>query len=110
MAQSTPMSGGTYVKLPEGICKRAVVNIKNEDNLCFAWSVLAHFHSDGLENPNRVCNYRKHLTSLKLDGLEMPMAVRDIPRFENMNGMNVDVYGYNKKRNYLYRIYPTVGG
>jgi hypothetical protein len=40
------MVGGSYIELPEYIKKRACVNIKNDDEKCFKWSILAckHYH------------------------------------------------------------------
>lgn len=36
-----PLEGSSYIELPPYIKnKKAVINIKNEDNLCFAYSVL----------------------------------------------------------------------
>jgi hypothetical protein len=41
----TPLRGSTYLKLPRDIIKKkAVLNIENEDNECFKWSILAAIH------------------------------------------------------------------
>ena len=40
-----PMRGGSYIPLPELIKKKnAIINIKNEDDKCFLWSVLRYIH------------------------------------------------------------------
>ena len=40
-----PSKGSSYIELPGWIKKkRAVVNVQNEDDECFKWSVLAALH------------------------------------------------------------------
>ena len=49
-----PLAASSYIELPKKVKRtEAVINIKNEDNMCFIWSVLAHLHPM-TENPNRV--------------------------------------------------------
>ena len=38
----------------------AIPKIKNEDNQCFKWSVLRHFHPTGKTNPERVSSLTHH--------------------------------------------------
>lgn len=50
----------TYFKTPKTLKEsHAIINIKNNDNKCFMWSVLAHLHPKK-KNPNRVSNYLKY--------------------------------------------------
>ena len=37
------------------------------------------------DNPNRVSKYKKYLETLNTKGIEMPMAVMDIDKFEKQN-------------------------
>ena len=40
-----PLMGSSYIDLPKKIKKtKAVINIQNNDDKCFLWSVLAHLH------------------------------------------------------------------
>ena len=57
-----PLLGNSYIKLPRFIeSKKAVLNIKNQDNKCILWSILAHFHPlHWRENPNQVKKYRPY--------------------------------------------------
>jgi hypothetical protein len=55
--------GGSYVKLPTGV--RGCINVKNEDNLCFMYAVLAGMH-DFPVHPERVSLYRNHLNELNI--------------------------------------------
>ena len=44
-ATLSPLAASSYIELPKKVKRtKAVLNIKNEDNMCFIWSVLAHLH------------------------------------------------------------------
>ena len=45
------------------------------------------------DNTNRVGRYKKYLETLNTKGIEMPMAVMDIDKFEKQNNYFVNVYG-----------------
>lgn len=82
----------SYIKLPKQIAlKKAVINIKNDDEACFAWSVMAalfpaNHHSD------RVSSYPNYVTKLNLEGIAMPMTLKQIPKFEKQNDISINVY------------------
>ena len=45
IARFKPLRGSTYVPLPKYIRdKKAVINVKNKDNRCLMWAVLAGLH------------------------------------------------------------------
>ena len=99
--ESKPLTGGTYVELPKEIqAKKAVVNVKNTDNLCFVWSILASQHPS--QHSDRVSNYRPHLNTLKIDGFNFPLKVTDVSKFETLNELVVDVYLLDKEVMPLY--------
>ncbi|XP_014299742.2 uncharacterized protein LOC106694097 [Microplitis demolitor] len=88
-------NGSTYTDLPEDIKKKkAVINILNEDYYCFLWSVIAAFHpaQDG-RNVSRVRSYRHYSRVLNYDGIKFPMQLKDIPKFEKLNNLSINVYG-----------------
>ena len=94
--------------------KKAVVNIQNKDDLCFLWAVIAGIYGDPEDgNPHRVAHYRQWEHKFNLTGIAMPMALKDIPRFERMNNISVSAYGYNegqedeeKDNGFVYRVVP----
>ena len=44
------------------------------------------------ENPKtRTSNYAKYMHTLRTEGLELPMKVKDIPKFEKLNTRNLTV-------------------
>ncbi|CAB4039210.1 Gastrula zinc finger, partial [Paramuricea clavata] len=45
IAQYTPVRGSSYIPLPNKLkTKKAIINIRNSDNKCFMWSILAALH------------------------------------------------------------------
>ena len=44
------------------------------------------------DDKNRTSNYSMHFKILNLKGLEFPMEVKGIPKFENLNDLNVNVF------------------
>ena len=98
VANYDPLRASTYMPLPEEIAlKHAVVNIHNSDNLCFLWSVISELHPCD-ENKQRVSNYEQHRDDFDINGIEMPMALNDIPKFERKNNISISVYGYDCKK------------
>lgn len=89
----SPLSASSiYMKLPKFIgVKNAVLNIKNKANACFAWSInAAIFPAQG--DPTDIHSYPCYSTLLNFNGLEFPMKLKDILKFEKMN-ISVNVYG-----------------
>lgn len=66
MAQYTPLKGLSYIPLPKKLnTKKGVVNIKNSDNKCFMWSVLAGLHPIRWKNkPERLHHHQRYQNEL----------------------------------------------
>ncbi|XP_050517398.1 uncharacterized protein LOC126892024 [Diabrotica virgifera virgifera] len=99
------ISASTYIRLPIPIVrKHAILNIENKDNKCFAWSIIgAIFPASG--NPTKPKSYPPYDTLLNFEGIDFPMKLKDIKKFENLNNISVNVYGLesnfvNNKRQY----------
>lgn len=69
---TSQLSGSSYIELPEIIQKKnAVINVKNEDQNCFLYSVLCHFkHKENVKHLERVSIYKKILNTLNLEYIE----------------------------------------
>ena len=107
MAQYKPLSPTSFIKTPKYIEKKhAIINVKNEDNMCFVWAVLAAlFPKKG--NPNRILQYKEHLNSINIDGLTFPLPITDVKKFEKLNlNISVNVLAYDGKTT-IYPIYVT---
>ena len=91
-----PLSGSSYIKLHHDIMrKKAVINMQNEDNECFKWCITRALNMVE-RNAERISEILQ-LQSKKLnwEGLEFPMKLKDIHKFEKMNNINVNVLGLN---------------
>lgn len=95
MAHYTPLKGSSYLLLTKKLKKKKViVNIKNEDNKCIIWSVLAALLPVAFKfNSERIHYYRPFLNELNFAGIES-QPVCQIPTFEKQNKIAVNVFGF----------------
>ena len=99
-----PLRGSSYIALPRFITnKKAVINIQNRDNECFKWSILRHLHPTE-NHPEGVSSLREFENDLNFRGIQFPMKLTDIPRFEKQNqGISVNVFGVEGRKIYPLR-------
>ena len=89
------MKGSSYTRLPKEILiKKACINVQNEDNHCFKWSILAAQHPQK-NHSERVSVYTKFESELNFDGIEFPVTLKQISKFEKQNHVSVNVYILN---------------
>ena len=93
-----PIGGESFIDLPKVIkYKKAIINIKNNDNKCFMWCILAHLYPIAI-HPERMSHYNKeeYIKRLNFDGIEFP--VKDFKKFENLNPtISINIYDYKLK-------------
>ena len=90
------IQASSWVELPEKHKNnKSIINIKNDDQFCFLWCILEHL-CPVEDNKSRTSNYSMHFNKHNLEGLEFPMKVKDIPKFENLNNLNVNVFELTK--------------
>ena len=111
------LRGSSYIDLP--FKNRNILNIQNtNDNKCFIYSVLAYIHKiDSKDHPQRPIKYIKYEKELNMDGIEYPVKLKDIKKFESQNpDINIYVFALPDKnkpkesKEYfsgLYNIYKT---
>ena len=91
-----PLGGSSHIPLPSYLkTKKAVVNMKNEDEKCFKWcATRACFPVE--KNAERISEeLRKHAETLDWSGLSFPTPLSDISKFERRNpGLAVNVFGF----------------
>ena len=92
-----PLTGSSYLELPPDVFNsKAVINIKNDDQQCFKWSVLAALHPQA-KDPQRVSKYQDYKDELNFEGIECLVPIHQISKFEKNNpGMSVTVIGIDK--------------
>ena len=100
-----PIKASSYIDLPKELKnKKAIINMKNEDNnKCFLWCVLRALNPRD-NNPERIdkdLKSKEH--TLNMEGIDYPVSLKDINRFEKQNPeISISVLGYSKDE----RIYP----
>lgn len=83
--------GSSYLKLKEWIAlKHVIINIKNYDNECFKWSILAHLYPVKKDS-QRVSKYHQYKDELNFEGINFPVKLSDISKFEKLNKMSINV-------------------
>ena len=55
--KTTEMNGSNYIKIP--LRSNAILNVENNDEYCFIWSILAYLYPCNNNHPNRVSNYKQ---------------------------------------------------
>ena len=79
--------GSSYIDLPAWIVnKKAVINPQNEDEKCFKWAVITALHHEDIKNNrHRISNLEPYSDLYNWKGLEFPMTVSKIDKFEKNN-------------------------
>lgn len=97
-------AGRSYMPVPDDMKKmRCLTNIKNEDNECFAWCVLARLHP-AVRNKERVSNYTQYYDELKFPEeydkkIGMPPNGKILDKFEQLNNLAIYIYTRTSKKN-----------
>ena len=97
-----PARGETWLPLPKELAnKKAIINMKNTDNKCFLWCVLRALNLCE-KDPQRIDKKLKEKeNTLNMEGIEYPVTLKDINKFENQNPtICITVFGYNGKNVY----------
>ncbi|XP_074042573.1 uncharacterized protein [Leptinotarsa decemlineata] len=93
----TPQIGSSYIELPPQIRKKhACINVKNDDQACFAWAVVSAMYPAQYDL-NKLSSYPHYSTVLKLKGIQFPITLKQIPNFEKQNNVSINVYILQKK-------------
>ena len=95
--------GSFYLPLSDWLARtKAIVNPHNDDEECFKWSVIAA-EKEGMKDPQRVSNLRKFTDNYDWSGLEFPVSIKDIGKFENRNNISVKVLAVEGRDIYIHR-------
>ena len=97
------MRGSSYLPLPDWLAsEKEIVNPHNDDDECFKWSVIAGENA-GMKDPQRVSNLRKFMDNYDWSGLEFPVSIKDIGKFETRNNISVNVLAVEGRDIYIHR-------
>ena len=72
---------------PHNLGRRTcILNIQNNDQKCFTWSILAKIYPPQQTNhTTRVSNYTPYEYQLNMNNIEYPVKITDISKFEKQN-------------------------
>ena len=99
-----PTRGSSYIPLPDWVAnKKACINIKNNDELCFKYSVQCGFYEIyKKDHPCDMYHYKKYVNDsfIKWDNINFPVGNDEIEQFEEQNKhISVNVYYINPDTN-----------
>ena len=95
--------GSSYLPLPDWLArKKVIVNPHNDDKECFKWLVIAA-ENVGIKDPQRVSNLKKFANNYDWSGLEFPVSIKDIGKFETRNNVSVNVLAVEGRDIYIRR-------
>ena len=87
VGQYDSLRASSYLEMPSKF-RRSFVNVKNKDFKCYLWSVLAHLYpvkDQKHGNPEQVSHYTPYENELDMTGIEYPLKLCDIDKFEAQN-------------------------
>ena len=92
------INAGSYIELPQALKnKKAIINMKNQDDKCFLWSVLRALNLKDKNNERIDNELKSKEDTLNMQGIQYPVSFRGIDRFESQNPkISITVLGYNK--------------
>ena len=95
--------GSSCLPLPDWlVSKKAIVSLHSDDEECFKWSVIAA-ENVRMKDPQRVSNLRKFMDNYDWSGLEFPVSIKDIGKFETRNNVSVNVLSVEGRDIYIHR-------
>ena len=66
--------------------KKAVINIDVDDQRCFQYAVLCALHYTEIKNDHhRVSKYKEYLNDINMQGIDEPVEIASIDKFEKQN-------------------------
>ncbi|CAH2019869.1 unnamed protein product [Acanthoscelides obtectus] len=94
-----PLRAASYLPLPKEIRnKKAVLNIRNNDEYCFAWSIVAGMvKPKGRSSLTTSYLHFSNVPGLNFAGMTFPVALKSISECESVNNISSNVYGLEKE-------------
>ena len=102
IAMYKPLAGSSYMKLPDDISnsKCGLINMRNDDNMCFVWSHVRHLRPKARRATTITRGDREFELSLNYEGIEFPVKISDIDKIERKNKINISVFGYKGRKQF----------
>lgn len=104
-----PQRPSSFIELPEEIKnKNAVINVKNDDQLCFLYAVLTYLlrgQGKDVWHLEQVNTYTSDISKLNVENLSFPMSIDDIPKFQKMNPSLPPINVYALEKNLIVPVF-----
>ncbi len=105
VAKFNPLRGSGYSKLPPFIAKKkAVINMKNDDDQCFKWAVTRALNPVKKDSDRITKELKNQAEEYDWSGITFPVKVKDIHIWEKNNNKFVNVFGYDEDTQKVYVI------
>ena len=103
-----PLNASSFIDLPKVIKnKKACLNIKNDDQCCFLWCVMAALYPTR-KHSDRVTSYPDFRDILNITGLSFPLNFSDIALFEKNNrSIGINIYGLKGSKTIIGPLYKS---
>lgn len=99
-AKYTPIRGGYYISTPKYLqSKRCICNVDNHKEYttqCLDFCYLA-FKYPQKQHITRLSHYTKHLNEINREGIEYPVALKQVKKYANNNDVCINVYGWEEQ-------------
>ena len=102
ISQFQPLAASRFQELPEFLKKkRAIINVKNQDNKCFGYAILSALMASQdnpsaavLSNPTRATTYRESFRQYGLHDLEYPVQPDRMFELENKLNLKINLFSF----------------
>ena len=82
-----PLQGSSYIKLPQELKNRGLINLQNKDNECFRWCHIRHLNQQE-KDPQRIKKTDKtFIKTLDYLNIEFPVTTKQYNKIEVVEGM-----------------------
>ena len=103
IARYQPLRGGSYIPLPAVVeNKKAVVNVKNNDDHCLRWALRSALFPVA-KDPQRPSKYSTK-DGLDFTGIDTPTPISQISKVEKQNDLAINVFGWDNACVIIYRL------
>ena len=97
-----PLKGSSYIKLPQELKNRSLINLQNKDNECFRWCHIRHLNPQE-KDPQRIKKTDKtFISQLDYSSIEFPVTVKQINKIEKKTTSALIYLVMKKNKNFQY--------
>ena len=93
-----PLKGSSYIKLPQELKNRGLINLQNKDNECFRWCHIHHLNPQGKDPQRTKKTDKTFISQLDYSSIEFPVTVKQINKIEKQNNICINLFGYEEKQ------------